>query len=226
MLSAMRSGSSMLSQVLCSHPSIVGFGETHIRYSRDEDFIELIRRNMWADHRWRVRQVRYFEKILHAELIPDIELLSDMPIDWIVLRRSGEPCVQSMMRTFGMSAEHASAYFQRQWFVIDQWVDCLLDKPENTVIELSYESLLDQTDSTLATVSTQLGLTPELGSQFSVQKGTERDGAGDPSGNLSKGRIERIKHDQVELSGEIKAQLAERDLLNEKIALKIRANHE
>ncbi len=42
LLSHMRSGSSLLSHILVTNPEIAGFGETHIKYSVEDDFEKLI----------------------------------------------------------------------------------------------------------------------------------------------------------------------------------------
>lgn len=223
MVGVMRSGSSMLSQILCSHPDIVGFGETHTTYDGDEGFIELIRRNLWIRHAWRVRRARYFDKVLHAELIPDMALLAQMPVDWIVLRRKGEPCVQSMMRTLSMSAEHACDYFVHQSTKINQWVNVLQEHPTARVVQVAYEDLVNDTNQTLTRLSSELALDPVLRSDYRVQKGVLRAGANDPSGNFLKGHIERVEHKQISLDEALLNRLLTCDECNEKLAQLIEA---
>ncbi len=223
MLGVMRSGSSVLSQILCSHPDIIGYGETHITYDGESGFIQLIKRNLWTRHAWRVRKARYFDKVLHAELIPDMTLLSQMPVDWIVLRRKGEPCVKSMIRTLDMSPEHACAHFEYQSGMIDSWVREIEQHPKARIVQVSYEDLVDDASSTLARLTDELGLNPVLREEYSVQKGVMRAGANDPSGNFLKGRVERITHDQKPLDAQLLERLLACDNRNENLAKRISA---
>lgn len=195
MLSSMRSGTSMLTQVLCSHKEIDGFGETHIKYDSDTSFVELIRRIMWARHAWRFRRRRYFDKVLHAELIEDITLLSMMPIDWVILHRPGKACVQSMVRTLSMSPEKASAYFIRQWSVIDEWVACLEENPKNRIVTIGYDEIVSDPEAALERFSSGLGLEPSLKAEYEVRRGANRPGANDPSGHLEHGRVKKVQHE-------------------------------
>jgi Sulfotransferase domain len=194
LLSSMRCGSSMLTQIICSHDEVVGFGETHINYDSDDSFVELIRRTKWERRQWRFSATRFFDKVLHAELIENMELLSEMPVDWIVLHRSGEACVRSMMRTFSMTPEHASEYFARQWSVIDNWVKYLEGNPDSRITAIGYEDIISNPDEALTKLSDYLGIRPALRSEYTIQRGAGRSGAGDPSGQLEHGRVVKTDH--------------------------------
>ena len=214
----MRSGSTLLSQILCSHRNIVGYGETHIRYDSDESFVELITKTLWDRHVWRLSPTYFFDKILHAELIEDISLLSKMPIDWILLRRNGVACVRSMVRTFGMSPEHATAYFKRQWLTMEHWITELSRAKNTHITAVEYDDLINTPDDTLGKLSENLGLTPALSRKYNIQRGARKPGAGDSSGQLEHGDISRIHHDIVPvLSPDITAELHEIDERNKSL---------
>ena len=63
----MRCGSTALANVLCAHPSVSGYGETHVRYDRPSAPGALIL-NQLRRGRWRPRATHLFDKLLHDDL--------------------------------------------------------------------------------------------------------------------------------------------------------------
>lgn len=187
-LSHMRSGSSLLTQVLCSHPDILGYGETHTVYRGAGDLLRAAQSVYRMLRKWRVKHKYVADKILHTELLPDIEPLRLLPVKWIVLLRNPADAVDSMVRTLSMDRGAAQAYYQARLRTIEQQA-CRLADASIPALLTTYERLTEDPRRELRTLSGFLGLEPELQADYEVQRGAQLPGAGDPSDVLKAGRI-------------------------------------
>ncbi len=188
-LGHMRSGSSMLTQVLCSHPEIAGFGETHTTYRGARDLLTAGKSVYARLRRWRVRQRYVVDKVLHTELLPEIEPLKLLPVKWMVLVRNPADAIAGMMRTFSMSREAAAAYYRARLEAMEAQVGRLAGASKIPVLLTTYEWLTSDPQRELDTISGFFRLAEELRPRYMVQKGAQSPGAGDPSDVLRAGTI-------------------------------------
>ena len=187
-LSHMRSGSSMLTQLLCSHPEMAGYGETHTAYRGARDLLRAGQAVYRMLRKWRVKHKYLVDKILHTELLPDVEPLKLLPVKWIVLARNPADAIASMVRTLDMSRHTALAYYQARLRAMEQQADALVSASV-PVFFTTYERCTSAPDKELSRLSDFLELANELQPQYEVQRGAQRPGAGDPSDVLRAGRI-------------------------------------
>ena len=86
-LGHMRCGSTLLTNILCSHPEVIGFGETRTVYESERDFTKLVWKVHWTHRRFRVTQTYALDKLLHNHQLPDPALLDRRPHKLIFLSR-------------------------------------------------------------------------------------------------------------------------------------------
>lgn len=200
MLGTVRSGSSVLSEILCDNPEIIGNGERHIAYTEPECFVELACRLLHERRMFRVPQAFMFDKILHNELIPDVREVSRMPITWIVLHRDPLRCIASAMQTFGVNSSYAIDHFDWRWSRLRRDISILRDAGAR-VISLQYEELVESPSDILGQLSDQLSLSTPLGTSYSSRNLRVSGGASrDPGPNLKAGKIIVTQRPEISLA--------------------------
>jgi hypothetical protein len=177
----MRCGSTALSNVLCAHPRISGYGETHVRYDRRSAPGALLL-NQLRRGRWKPRNAHLFDKLLHDELdaAPPPAFFTGRAI---FLSRPPAAAVPSILRLFRAlgSPEYATpadaaAYYTRRLVRMRALWHAF---PAERRIAVRHEDLVADPAATLERLSRFLRLTPALSNAYAEPKPLP-PGAGDP----------------------------------------------
>ena len=184
-LSHMRAGSTLLSEVISAHPSVLGFGELFLRYDEPRD--------LWAgDGKIQVRaglrpSARgevILDKLLHDYLSPIdvIDRLEGTGTTFVFLVRSPDDAVPSMMSTFGHSLDASVGHYLERVATLAEMA--AVGEP-GRALAVTFDDVTERADETLAFLSGHLALDPPLTGSYSRSVRT----TGDLSGNLASGRI-------------------------------------
>lgn len=202
LLSHMRAGTSALSNVLCSHEKITGYGETHVTYSRSYSVGSLVV-NQYRRGALDGTADYYFDKILHNRYD------SDLPKQFfnskcIFMVREPFATIQSIRKLFiaqgsceyGTDEDAASYYIDRVSRLIRIW----LSFPSDTKYGLTTEALMYKPNEKIKEISDFLYIKPNLVNQYVISKASLMPGAGDPldcaSYNSIESRSEKVVSEQ------------------------------
>ena len=177
----MRCGSTALANVLCAHPRISGYGETHVRYDRPSAPGALIL-NQLHRGRWKPCATHLFDKLLHDDLdaaVPPAFFTARA----IFVTRPPDAAIPSILRLFGTLGSHeyatpaeAAAYYVRR---LARMRALWQSFPADRRIALRYEHLVADPATTLERLSRFLRFTPALANAYAPGKAIP-PGAGDP----------------------------------------------
>lgn len=187
----MRSGSSLLMHVLNSHPSILGYGETHRRYHGVADLVHLEREVLEKLHvsRGGTPSYRYVaDKILHNYVL-DEDVLGVRSLKMLVSVRSPERSLPSILDLGLAEIEteaQALAYYVGSLDRIERWIK----QYGRAVLVVDYDNLVGD-GRTLTDITRYLQVEDRLSHEYDTTPCTGRSGVGDPGGNIQKGRIVR-----------------------------------
>lgn len=192
----MRSGSTLLTRILSSHPEICGYGEMHRSYPSPEHFINLYNylSYLMPD---KLEKSRYLlDKVLHQmhELGPSV--LEDHRVKLIVLVR--DPCdsIHSMVARLKDTEWEGNPQVAGDYFVEQmRWLEQLpqVAEVQGRMKVITYEELVEFGDEVLSSLSQFLELKQALTPAYEVDKETGRWGVGDASENIFQGKIVRIQ---------------------------------
>jgi len=192
-LSHIRSGSSLLSALLSSHPAISGYGETHIQYRTAADLRHLRSKVLARKRRFpRLGCERYIlGKVLHSSLTTGVSSafwLSGKVRPVFLVREPGGT-VRSMFRSLGHSESAVRAYYLNR---LPELAENL--RSISTVLQpmvITYTDLTTRSKETLWALQEYLGLTQPLSETYSITRQTGIKGVGDTSELIRSGRILR-----------------------------------
>ncbi len=180
----MRCGSTALANVLCAHPSISGYGESHVRYDgRAAPGVLLL--NQIRRQRWKPTARFLFDKLLHDDLDAAVppEFFSAHAI---FLSRGPERSVPSILRLFRAigSAEYATeaqaaAYYARR---LERMRALFQRFPATRRIALDCDRLVADPAAELRRLTMFLGLSPDISNAYPPHRTAVARGAGDPLG--------------------------------------------
>lgn len=178
----MRCGSTALSNILCSHPQISGYGEAHIRYkSRSE--LGLLVLNQIKRNSYRQNSTYLFDKILHSRY--DSEDFADFFESRVIFMiREPIKTIQSIRNLFSSigSNEYSNDisvsdyYEERICSLMANWEKF----PPLHRIGISFEQLKANPEKNLEKISEMIGLAPQLTNNYQQPKNGLAHGAGDP----------------------------------------------
>jgi hypothetical protein len=198
-LGHVRSGSTLLSHILASHPDVVGAGETHTSYSAPADLRNLVLNTCELLHRPILKE-RYIVDQINHDYVADDVLRSEVITKCIVLLREPKATLQSM----------ASLKLWPERQALDLYTDSLNRLTHySTILRqrallVEYDDLVDKADITLGNITEFLGLSPPLTQNYATHRMTARiDGFGDPSPNIKKGEIVRTPRHKIEIRSDI-----------------------
>ena len=190
LFSTMRSGTTLLSQVLTDSPEIAGFGESHVRYDDAGAVLDLKYWTFRFTRRYPFRPAYLFDKVLHEDHVPDFDLLATMAEVWpIFLIRNPADNGRSLQRMFGASAGPGACwpYLAGRYGQLEDALRRL--QGSRGIVALSYERLTGDPEGTLGAMTRHLGLRRPLRAQYQVAAHVGRWGLGDGSGNIRSGTI-------------------------------------
>lgn len=178
----MRSGSTALSSVLCSHQDVSGYGEAHIDYGAFHAGGGLIL-NQWRRAAWRPRARYLFDKVLHNRYDHGAEGVCHAA-HVIMLARAPErsiPSIRQLADTLGLgdwrTDEAAADYYERRMErLLTLWTHC---HPARR-IAMSHRELTGDVDTQLARLTALLRLNPPLSNSYTFKAVSGRGGGGDP----------------------------------------------
>ena len=216
-ISPMRSGSSLLTNILNGHPSIAGYGENHVSYSSPEDLSCLAARTRVLEPSFMGSEEFIMDKMVWNYQISD-EVLSAADSNFIFLLRNPADTFKSMGRLADSNPQsqgfkrwrvrkNCLAYYQKRLADMAHLAERVND-PERCLL-LEYESLMNVTKPTLQALEQFLGLEQPLSEEYPVSRSTGNFRYGDGSSNIRAGKIIRkvnMASSQVESPEVIEAQ--------------------
>lgn len=178
----MRCGSTALSNVLCSHPRISGYGEAHIAYDSPAALGRLAI-NQCRRGAWKPQATHLFDKVLHSRY--DSAAPPDLQDAFgIFLVRAPHESIISIRTLFARigSAEYATDAAAADYYAerIAQLARLWSRFAPARRIGASHAALTTAPDPFLARLSTRLALDPPLANRYERREQVHRPGAGDP----------------------------------------------
>lgn len=192
-LSHMRSGSTLLAHLLASHPEIIGYGETHIRYNSPKAFDDLVGDVLQTLGRPTAhgRERYVLDKLLHDHLLePDnVRLLAEAKARVVFLLREPRGSLMSMLKYLKMTEQNAALYYVTRLVTLERYAQALA--PHALCAALTYDQLLYRTDESLELLKGHLGLRHAPDENYRLLPTTGRQRVGDFSPNIFAGSIVR-----------------------------------
>ncbi|MEM9806396.1 MAG: sulfotransferase [Cyanobacteria bacterium P01_D01_bin.56] len=195
-LSPARSGSSLLCNVLNSHPEITGYGESHTGYVSSVDLDKLICRTAVLLDDFDALSHKYvMDKMVRNYLLSD-DILHNERVKFIFLLRDPSATYRSMVKLF-------SGYGSSDG--VDQWISYYKERLEyfeelairinnsQRCLTVRYEDLLEDTDETLALLQDFLDTKAPFSDSYTAAKTAGRLKYGDNSSSIKSGKILRRK---------------------------------
>ncbi|MDQ8202369.1 sulfotransferase [Pelagicoccus sp. SDUM812003] len=192
-LSHTRSGSSLLANLICSHPKVIGFGEAWIDYRTPVSILRLIGRTRLTTGSYKPSINIYLDKCLHKQITDSLRPFRICHPHFLFLTREPHATTKSivaMCKTFdenkGQETDYANTYLAGRLMDLKR-ISLLV--PPDSATHLSYESLIQNPDTTLARLTEVLQLASPLSSSYHVTKTVGVRRVGDFSDNIRSGQI-------------------------------------
>lgn len=216
----MRSGSTLLASILCSHPGVLGYGETHVVYDEPGKLGELEARVCRAHgiSREEIEERLVLDKLLHDGLLRDPRVLDGNDLTCLFLLREPRRTIQSLVHQLGSTLDDAFLYYRERLATLERYSRVF---PRATF--LTYEELTGDPERTLAGLTDFLGLTPPLSPEYRLQPLHEVKGVGDRSEAIRVGHILANPRDLTVELPEDRVAEAEEAYLKCREALSLRA---
>ncbi|MEQ9667096.1 sulfotransferase family protein [Coleofasciculus sp. G2-EDA-02] len=188
LLSHMRSGSSLLTHILNTNPEILGFGETWIQYSSEENFNELIAEVHFSLRKFKISEKYILDKILHNHLIINPEILRSDQVYLIFLIREPQNTLPSILKLLPKIPEKtAFNYYTERLLTLEKYAQLVGNTQRNLVI--TYNQLCRQNELVFKALQDFIDVQHPFSEEYEVLKTTGRRGVGDPSSNIKAGKI-------------------------------------
>lgn len=192
-LGTMRSGSTLLTNILTTSPEIYGFGEAHLAYESPETLNALFLKTAWQTRRGPGRARFLLDKIVHKDYAPDLVPVARWaPLTVVMLLREPAPTLTSLTTLklrVSRTPETRAAYLEAQLAWMQRAAEEL--PPEVPVHAVRYEALLADPDAVLARLTPALGLETPLSKEYDIAvKASGKRWLSDVSGKLSSRRIQ------------------------------------
>jgi hypothetical protein len=194
-----RSGSTLLTELLANHPDIVGYGETHIHYTDEKSIYDLNLRLMRHLRRSGIGSRYVLDKVLFDHYIQDLgALVRSVELSPIFLLRhpaGNTRSIRKMMQDRQIKGSPGSDSFETIWARMrsrHRKMGDLCDAlPAGMPIAaVSYERLISEPDAALGALTRFLQLERPLSAEYVVTEKTGRWGVGDGSDNIKTGKIQ------------------------------------
>ncbi|WOO40806.1 sulfotransferase [Rubellicoccus peritrichatus] len=186
----MRSGSSLLSNILSSNNGLCGYGETHRVYTRQEDLIDLSFDLCIKSDVLPTPRLVYFDKILH-DYIEDESYYSLPNILFLFLIRDARDTACSTQRMFMRENENPNQMTLDYTRDRSKKLQSILNqiKIKKNIAALRYEDLVKHPNKTLTALRHFIGLSEALTPDYKRSWHTGVKGLGDSSDAIKTGKI-------------------------------------
>lgn len=196
-LAHMRSGSTLLSHILVSHPDFDGAGETHTFYKAPEDLGRLVPRTCELLRKLQVTSKYVVDKITMDQYLSD-EVLALLPIHKsIILFRKPEAALKSIIEFFKWPQEMALDHYVTRLATLALYGRVLRDR----AICVEYDALVDQPQETLAALTRFFDVDQPFRQAYTKTKVTGK--MGDPSRNILTGKIVRTPEHNLQIKTDV-----------------------
>jgi hypothetical protein len=201
----MRSGSTLLTHILCSNPKITGFAETLLRYESSRQFDELVHLTSTVRRRILVRPY-IMDKVLHNDFLLD-QVFQNQRCRFIFLLREPAGAMQSHVRRWieqnkypnlGQSELQKVVYehYSKRLATIER--DALAVSDPGRRAFLTHDELVNRTGLVFGMLEDFLELDTPLSEKYSLWKVSGHPVVGDASPFIKKGFIDRsIQHEST-----------------------------
>jgi hypothetical protein len=198
-LAHFRSGSTLLSHILTSHPDFVGAGETHTTYRTAADLPKLIPRTCELLRSLQLRSPYILDKITMDQYLIDKQiLLSPLIYRCVILVRAPQPSLKSIIDLFNWEERMALDHYVTRLETLAQYGELLRER----AFFLEYDQLVERSAETLAALTRFFGVSPPFNDRYAKHKATGK--MGDPSRNILRGHIFRTtSHERIQISTEV-----------------------
>jgi len=201
-LAHLRSGSSVLTHVIASHPDFVGAGETYCTYRSSSDLPKLALRISQILRKPILRGTYVVDKINLNMFLADEVLHSDLLYKCVILIREPETTLKSLIKRgmdpnddlFGYDEKKAVEYYINRLEVLTRYGLLLRER----ALLVEYDELIGRTEDTLATLTCFFGVYPAFTPNYSIHRATGR--LDDRSVNIRAGRIIRTADNAISVS--------------------------
>jgi hypothetical protein len=207
-LGHMRSGSTLLTHLLCTSEEIVGYGETHTNYRRRSDLAKLLC-SVRVNTTLNPLKYRYvLEKIVSTQHPICRSVLTDQRIRYVFLIR--EPLgslasIVNMRQHFHPDETHsqvvafATQHYTERLGQLRRFAE-IIDDPQKCLM-VTHQQVLNDTTVTFTALERFLDLRSPLREEYDVMATTGKPGVGDPFPNIRLGKIHRsLPKKHVDLS--------------------------
>lgn len=186
-LAHMRSGSTLLSHILASHPEFSGAGETHVTYRTPADLSNLAVVTCQWLHKLQLSTTYVVDQINHNRLLDATVLSSPLIHKCVILIRSPEATLQSMISLFGWQEKIALDYYVARLDALGNYGQILKER----ALLIEYDDLVEHTEETLATLTKFFDVSQPFNPFYETRRTTGL--SGDPNSNIRTGRVFRTQ---------------------------------
>ncbi|HLO85498.1 MAG TPA: sulfotransferase domain-containing protein [Nostocaceae cyanobacterium] len=189
-LSHMRSGSSLFTHILNSNPEIIGYGETHLKYTSESDVKQLLFKVYKTLRKMQMSHKYILDKILHNHKILEEKLLTSDSLHTIFLVREPQRTLASILNIKPhWSEEKALNYYIERLLTLEKYAKLINNK--DRTLWLDYDQIVNNSNSVFRELQNFLGTKTGFSEEYEVLKTTGTKGIGDSSENIKVGRIIR-----------------------------------
>jgi hypothetical protein len=180
----MRSGSTLLSHILASHPEFAGAAETHVDYKDQSDLLNLVVVTIQRLRKLRLKpSAKYVVDQVNFDYLTDKTLSSPRIHKCVILIRSPERTLQSLVSLLGWQETAAAKVYRDRLEALVHYGQILRER----ALLVEYNDLVDRTDDTLAALTNFFEVSQPFTPHYATHSAT--GGYGDSSINIRAGRI-------------------------------------
>lgn len=189
-LGHMRSASSLLVHLLNSNPEIIGYGESHIRYTSEQDLKKLLYKVYSRVGKLRMNHPYILDKLLHNSKLLNENLLLSKHIYKIFLIRNPQQTLPSILKIKPhWSQEKTVNHYIERLVTLERYAEQINSKERSLLI--THDQLLNRTEDVFRSLQSFLEVDHPFSEQYQVLSTTGQRGVGDSSENIKQGKILR-----------------------------------
>jgi hypothetical protein len=202
-LSHMRSGSSLLTHILNSNPEIIGYGETHLEYTSEQDFKALLFRLYWRFRTLNMNHTYLLDKVLHDNKFINTDFLRSDSIRSVFLLREPQGTLPSILYIKPHHNEdQALEYYIHRLGTLENYAK-LINSQEKSLL-ITHEQLVNQSPLVFQSLQSHLKTHVGFSEEYQVLKTTGTRGIGDSSENIKAGRIiKKVRKLEIPISDRV-----------------------